>query len=311
MFGQAAPATGPADSQAQGASTQVSEGQPPDKPQPAVAAAVATEPPPACTTEAPAAVLSAPVYGGLTALIPEGRSVEVEAKAVCAEAVWYSVAENGWISAEYLHCDDIDIAEAECPGGAALAAQKANRCIVVTDANSRFGPSAEYDAASQLSLGGEVTVIGEYAECTGSVWYRLASGRWVPSHLLHCPANVKISTVEFSCPTPDWPEEFGPIVFCTPQEFDIERGQCLAATTVFRGLTPKLYASWTPSAPYVGAEFHKQWTLDGAQFLTSASRNLFGYLEVATRESLKPGAYNVDLFVDDERVQTGAFLIAE
>lgn len=103
--------------------------------------------------------------------------------------------------------------------------------------------------------------------------------------------------------------DFSPLIFCYAEEFDEIAGACTRYRTQFSGVVKSVYVSWKPSAAYRGAEFTKVWYLDGQQFLVSSSKNEFGYIEVDTRGSLKPGQYQLDLFANGVLVQQAIFTI--
>jgi hypothetical protein len=104
-------------------------------------------------------------------------------------------------------------------------------------------------------------------------------------------------------------EVFSPLRFCTEQEFDQRIKRCTRSRQLFTGVVERLFVSWTPSKSYKGATFLKKWYLDGNWFLDSESRNEYAYLEVETRPSLKPGKYNVEVYVAGDLIQSGSFRI--
>jgi CHAT domain-containing protein len=104
-------------------------------------------------------------------------------------------------------------------------------------------------------------------------------------------------------------EEFTPLTFCTENDFDLATQACTTSETVFRGTVKSVHLSWNPPNQYRGKLFTRVWYLDGNQFLANENYSNYAYIEVATRNSLKPGKYLVELFVEGKLVQSGNFEI--
>ena len=104
-------------------------------------------------------------------------------------------------------------------------------------------------------------------------------------------------------------EEFAPLTFCTENDFDFAKQVCTTSETVFTGIVKSVHLSWDPPNQYHGKLFKRVWYLDGNQFLVNENYSSYAYIEVATRNSLKPGKYLVELFVEEKLVQSGSFEI--
>jgi len=105
------------------------------------------------------------------------------------------------------------------------------------------------------------------------------------------------------------PENFGQLFFCSENEFDKNTNQCITSRNVFSGIVKIIYVSWVPPDIYVGKPFTRKWYLNGVFFLSNTTLDNYAYLEVSTRNSLAPGFYHVELYVDDKMVQSGNFTI--
>ena len=64
-------------------------------------------------------------------------------------------------------------------------------------------------------------------------------------------------------------QDFSPLIFCDPDEFNTSVGECKRYRTLFSGVVESVYVSWTPPASYKGSEFTRKWYLDGLHFLTN------------------------------------------
>ena len=105
-------------------------------------------------------------------------------------------------------------------------------------------------------------------------------------------------------------QTFGSLRFCKEKDFDQTTKRCITSQNLFTGKVEIVYVSWEPSPDKVGSLFKRKWYLDDDKpFLVTENENEYAYLAVSTRESLKPGSYLVELYVGDELVQTGRFII--
>jgi hypothetical protein len=104
-------------------------------------------------------------------------------------------------------------------------------------------------------------------------------------------------------------DRFSALSFCYENELTKLSKKCARRRTVFTGTVERLYATWFPSAEYRGATFLKKWYIDGNFIFESESANAYAYIEVDTRDSLKPGKYLLELYVDDTLVAQGNFEI--
>lgn len=111
-------------------------------------------------------------------------------------------------------------------------------------------------------------------------------------------------------PQEDNSKTFGPLRFCREEDFDQVTKRCTKSQNVFTGQVKIVYVSWEPSSDKKGSLFKRKWYLDDDEpFLITENANEYAYLAVNTRESLKPGSYLVELYIGDELVQTGQFVI--
>ena len=109
----------------------------------------------------------------------------------------------------------------------------------------------------------------------------------------------------------DSEHELGYLSFCAEHEFDQATKKCVTSKKLFIGIVKRLYVSWTPSESYKGSSFTKKWYIDDHLILIHESTSEYGYLEVVTLDSLKPGDYVVELYVTDVLIQNGTFQIRE
>lgn len=103
------------------------------------------------------------------------------------------------------------------------------------------------------------------------------------------------------------PAQFGPLTFCSAAQFNATTKKCVGSQQLFTGMVKIVYVSWTPPPQYNNASFKRMWYLAGTHFLTTETFNKYAYLEVDQRDSLKPGQYRVELYVQDRLMQTGTF----
>ena len=105
------------------------------------------------------------------------------------------------------------------------------------------------------------------------------------------------------------PSTFSSLSFCYEREFNQLSKKCTRHRDIFTGTVERLYVSWTPNAKHDGASFLEKWYFNGHFIFDSESSNEYAYIEVDTRESLKPGEYMVDVYVGETLVARGSFEI--